>query len=57
MEQLGPKMLCFASHYPHPEGSRDPIGRFEAAMEDASQADLDALFAGTIKAFLRSSVT
>ncbi len=45
MEQLGSEMLCFASDYPHPEGSRDPIGKFEATMEDVSQADLDALFA------------
>ena len=57
MEQLGSEMLCFASDYPHPEGSRDPIGAFEAAMEDVSQADLDAFFAGTIEAFLGSSVT
>ena len=42
MEQLGPEMLCFASDYPHPEGSRDPIGKFEATMEDVSQADLGA---------------
>ena len=38
-------------------GSRDPIGKFEATMEDVSQADLDAFFAGTIGAFLGSSVT
>lgn len=57
MEQLGPEMLCFASDYPHPEGSRDPIDKFEATMEDVSQADLDAFFAGTIGAFLGSSVT
>ena len=57
MEQLGSEMLCFASDYPHPEGSRDPIGKFEATMEDVSQADLDAFFAGTIEAFLGSSVT
>ena len=57
MEQLGPEMLCFASDYPHPEGSGDPIGKVEAAMEDVSQADLDAFFAGTIEAFLGSNVT
>ena len=49
MEQLGPEMLCFASDYLHPEGLRDPVGKFEAAMEDVSQADLDAFFAGTIE--------
>lgn len=52
MEQLGPEMLCFASDYLHPEGLRDPVGKFEAAMEDVSQADLDAFFAGTIVVFL-----
>ena len=48
MEHLGTEMLCFASDYPHPEGSRDPIGKVAAAMEDVSQADLDAFLAGTI---------
>lgn len=52
IEQLGPDMLCFASDYPHPEGSRDPIGKFEATMEGVDQAGLDAFYAGNIDAFL-----
>jgi len=52
IEQLGPEMLCFASDYPHPEGSRDPIGKFEATMEGVDQATLDAFYAGNMEHFL-----
>ena len=48
-------MLCLG--LTAPEGSRDSIGKFEAAMEDVSQADLEAFFAGTIELFLSSRVT
>lgn len=52
IEQLGPDMLCFASDYPHPEGSRDPIGKFEATMDGVDRDALDAFYAGNIDAFL-----
>jgi len=51
-EQLGPEMLCFASDYPHPEGSRDPIGKFEATMDGVDQAALDAFYFGNVERFL-----
>ena len=47
-------MLCFASDYPHPEGSRDPIGKFEQTMDGVDQVALDAFYAGNIDAFLSS---
>lgn len=56
IEQIGPDMLCFASDYPHPEGSNDPIGRFEATMEGVDAATLEAFYAGNVDAFLGSSV-
>lgn len=46
IEQLGPDMLCFASDYPHPEGSSDPIAKFEATMNGIDQASLDAFYCG-----------
>ena len=52
IEQLGPDMLCFASDYPHPEGTRDPIGKFEATMDGIDPDALDAFYAGNIDAFL-----
>lgn len=52
IEQLGPEMLCFASDYPHPEGSSDPIRKFEATMDGIDQAALDAFYAGNTESFL-----
>ena len=26
----------FSSDYPHPEGTKDPLGKFEATLEDVS---------------------
>jgi len=52
IEQLGPDMLCFASDYPHPEGTRDPIGKFEATMEGIDPAARAAFFAGNSESFL-----
>ena len=36
IEQCGPEVLLFSSDYPHPEGGRDPIAKFEASMDAAS---------------------
>ena len=33
IETAGEEMFMFASDYPHPEGGRDPIGRFEASLD------------------------
>ena len=34
IENVGPDMLVYASDYPHPEGTSDPISKFEATMTD-----------------------
>ena len=52
IDQLGTDMLCFASDYPHPEGSNDPIRRFEATMGDVSAEAMESFYAGTIERFL-----
>lgn len=56
IEQLGPDMLCFASDYPHPEGSSDPIRKFEATMDGIDQAARDAFYAGNIESFMGAAV-
>jgi predicted TIM-barrel fold metal-dependent hydrolase len=35
IEQAGEDLFLFSSDYPHPEGSRDPLGRFEASLDSA----------------------
>ena len=41
IEQAGAELFLFSTDYPHPEGTRDPIGRFEATLsgigEDAKE--------------------
>jgi predicted TIM-barrel fold metal-dependent hydrolase len=46
IDQAGSDMFMFASDYPHPEGGRDPIGRFDATLEAAqtSTAARDAFY-------------
>jgi uncharacterized protein len=34
-------LYLFSSDYPHPEGTRDPIGRFERSFDDHSVAEAD----------------
>lgn len=41
IDQVGGEVMMFASDYPHPEGGRDPIGRFDATL-DAAQTSQSA---------------
>ena len=41
-----PELYLFSSDYPHAEGGRDPIGRFEAATATLSQPEQAQFFAG-----------
>ncbi len=52
IDQVGPDMLVYASDYPHPEGSGDPIARFEAAMPDCDQATMDAFYFANMAAIM-----
>jgi predicted TIM-barrel fold metal-dependent hydrolase len=37
IEQSGPEVCLFSSDYPHVEGGRNPIGRFERSLEGVSE--------------------
>ncbi len=37
VEQAGPEVAMFSSDYPHVEGGRKPLERFEASLGDASE--------------------
>lgn len=52
IKNIGPEMLVFASDYTHPEGTSDPIGKFEATMEDCDQKTLDAFYYGNMAEML-----
>jgi len=38
IEQAGDDLFLFSSDFPHPEGGRDPLRRFEASMEGIDEA-------------------
>jgi predicted TIM-barrel fold metal-dependent hydrolase len=44
IEQAGPELFMFSTDFPHPEGGRDPLAKFEAAMEDVAEPDLERFY-------------
>jgi predicted TIM-barrel fold metal-dependent hydrolase len=46
VDQCGEDLLMFSSDYPHPEGTRDPLGRFEATMDGLSDAARERFYSG-----------
>src|SRR6266700_3441613 len=53
IEQAGPELFMFSTDYPHPEGGRDPLAKFEETLTDVSDVDRERFFAGNM-AELRS---
>ncbi len=45
IEQAGPELFMFSSDYPHPEGGRDPLAKFEEALTSTSGADQARFYA------------
>ena len=56
IDNVGPDMLVFASDYPHPEGTRDPIRKFEETMQHLDQSTMDRFFHGNILSAMGLSV-
>jgi predicted TIM-barrel fold metal-dependent hydrolase len=52
IDNVGPDLLVFGSDYPHPEGTSDPIGRFEASMTDCDRDTLDRFYHGNMEDLL-----
>ena len=47
-----PELLVFASDYTHPEGTSDPIGKFEASMPDCDAETLHAFYFGNMAGWM-----
>jgi predicted TIM-barrel fold metal-dependent hydrolase len=52
VQQAGPDLFLFSSDYPHPEGGRDPLGRFEASLQGSDPAAMDRFYAGNFEAMM-----
>ena len=46
VEHTGPEVPMFSSDYPHVEGGRNPVKRFDASLADCDDATRDAFYAG-----------
>jgi uncharacterized protein len=55
IEQAGPELFMFSTDYPHPEGGRDPLAKFEAALTGVSEADKERFYAGNMAELLSGS--
>ena len=48
IENAGPELLVFGSDYPHPEGTSNPIEKFEATMQGCDDSVMDAFYHGNM---------
>lgn len=44
IRDAGPELFLFSSDYPHPEGTNDPIGRFEKTFDGVTEDDKDRFY-------------
>ena len=56
IEQAGDDLFLFSSDYPHPEGGRDPLARFEGAMTAAPEAAKQRFYADNFAAMMGDRV-
>lgn len=57
IEQGGPELFLFSSDYPHPEGGRNPIGRFDAGLAGFSSDVVEQFYYGNMADLMGSSLT
>ena len=52
LDDVGADLLLFSTDFPHPEGTRDPIGRFEAHLERFDDATKDRFYVENMRELL-----
>ena len=52
IEQAADDLFLFSSDYPHPEGTRDPVGRFERSLAGVAEPAKDRFYAGNFAAMM-----
>jgi predicted TIM-barrel fold metal-dependent hydrolase len=48
LDDVGPDLLMFSTDFPHPEGTRDPIGRFEHHLERFDAATQEKFYVSNL---------
>ena len=52
IDNVGPELLVFASDYPHPEGTADPIRKFEESMGNCDESTMSAFYHENMEALM-----
>jgi uncharacterized protein len=52
IDQAGADLFMFSTDYPHPEGGKDPLAKFEEAMGGVSDADQERFYFGNMAELL-----
>ena len=52
IEQAGPNVFMFSTDYPHPEGGRDPIAKFEETLGAIGEDSTSRFYAGNMAELL-----
>jgi predicted TIM-barrel fold metal-dependent hydrolase len=55
IENGGPELFMFSTDYPHPEGGRDPLAKFEETLAGVSEPDKERFYAGNMAELLTGS--
>ena len=56
IEESGPEICMFSTDYPHVEGGRNPVRRFESTLEDFPMDSLDRFFRKNFESLMGSNV-
>jgi uncharacterized protein len=54
IREAGPELFMFSSDYPHPEGTEDPIGRFEKTLAGFTEAEKVPFYSKNFEALIGS---
>ncbi|QQN75358.1 amidohydrolase family protein [Croceicoccus sp. YJ47] len=55
IREAGPELFMFSSDFPHPEGTKDPVGLFEATMDDLNETEKDMFYRTNYDAMMNYS--
>jgi predicted TIM-barrel fold metal-dependent hydrolase len=55
IKDAGPDLFMFSSDYPHPEGTDDPIGRFERTFKDISEDAKNKFYSGNFQKMMAAT--
>ncbi len=56
VEQAGADLFMFSSDYPHPEGTKDPVDRFESTMDTSDATVMDGFYRANFASLYRDAV-